>query len=75
MTDARAVNGARSNRLEAALSRLSELEQSTLGQISDVEDVDIAKALIDFNSQQAGYQAALPAGANIVQSSLLDFLR
>ncbi len=73
--DARAVNGARSNRLEAAASRLAELEQSTLGQISDVEDVDIAKALIDFNSQQAGYQAALRAGANIVQSSLMDFLR
>ncbi len=73
--DARAINGARSNRLEAASSRLAELEQSTLGQISDVEDVDIAKALIDFNSQQAGYQAALRAGANIVQSSLMDFLR
>ena len=73
--DARAINGARSNRLEAASSRLSELEQSTLSQISDVEDVDIAKALIDFNSQQAGYQAALRAGANIVQSSLMDFLR
>jgi flagellar hook-associated protein 3 FlgL len=73
--DARAVNGARSNRLEAASSRLAELEQSTLTQISDVEDVDIAKALIDFNSQQAGYQAALRAGANIVQSSLMDFLR
>jgi flagellar hook-associated protein 3 FlgL len=73
--DARAINGARSNRLEGASSRLAELEQSTLGQISDVEDVDIAKALIDFNSQQAGYQAALRAGANIVQSSLMDFLR
>ena len=73
--DARAINGARSNRLEAASSRLAELEQSTLGQISDVEDVDIAKTLIDFNSQQAGYQAALRAGANIVQTSLMDFLR
>jgi len=73
--DVRAVNGARSNRLEAAASRLSELEQSTLDQISDTEDVDIVKALIDFNSQQAGYQAALRAGANIVQTSLMDFLR
>lgn len=71
----RAVNGARSNRLESATSRLAELEQSTLGQISDIEDVDIARALIDFNSQQAGYQAALRAGANIVQTSLMDFLR
>ena len=73
--DVRAVNGARSNRLEAAASRLAELEQSTLSQISDTEDVDIVKALIDYNSQQAGYQAALRAGANIVQTSLMDFLR
>jgi flagellar hook-associated protein 3 FlgL len=71
----RAVNGARSNRLDAAVSRLGELEQATLGQISDIEDVDIARALIDFSSQQAGYQAALRAGANIVQASLMDFLR
>jgi flagellar hook-associated protein 3 FlgL len=73
--DVRAINGARTNRLEAAASRLAELEQSTLSQISDTEDVDIARALIDFNSQQAGYQAALRAGANIVQTSLMDFLR
>jgi flagellar hook-associated protein 3 FlgL len=36
---------------------------------------DIAKSLIDFNSQQAAYQSALRAGASLVQSSLLDFLR
>lgn len=73
--DVRAINGARSNRLDAAASRLTELEQSTLDQISDTEDVDIVKTLIDFNSQQAAYQAAMRAGANIVQTSLMDFLR
>ena len=35
----------------------------------------MAKTLIDFNTQTAAYQAALRAGANIVQSSLMDFLR
>jgi flagellar hook-associated protein 3 FlgL len=71
----RALNGSRQNRLESALTRLSEVEESTLTQLSETEDVDIAKALIDFNSQQAAYQAALKAGANIVQASLMDFLR
>ena len=33
------------------------------------------RRMIDFNSQSAAYQAALHAGANIVQSSLMDFLR
>jgi flagellar hook-associated protein 3 FlgL len=72
---ARALNGARQNRLDAALSRLAEVEESTLKQLSDTEDADIAKTLIDFSSQQAAYQAALKAGASIVQASLMDFLR
>ncbi|HTE63533.1 MAG TPA: flagellar hook-associated protein FlgL [Solirubrobacteraceae bacterium] len=71
----RALNGARQNRLEAALSRLTEVEESTLKQLSETEDVDIAKAMIEFSSQQAAYQAALKAGASIVQPSLMDFLR
>jgi flagellar hook-associated protein 3 FlgL len=71
----RALNGARENRLEAALSRLGEVEESTLKQLSETEDTDIAKTLIELNSQQAAYQAALKAGANIVQASLMDFLR
>jgi flagellar hook-associated protein 3 FlgL len=71
----RAANGARSQRLESALSRLQQSEQSALGQLSDTEDADIAKTLIELNSQTAAYQAALRAGANLVQSSLMDFLR
>lgn len=71
----RALNGAKQNRLDAALSRLTEVEGATLQQLSDTEDVDIAKAMIEFSSQQAAYQAALKAGANIVQASLMDFLR
>ena len=44
-------------------------------QLSNTEDADIAKTMIDFNSQSAAYQASLRAGANIVQASLMDFLR
>jgi flagellar hook-associated protein 3 FlgL len=71
----RALNGARQNRLEAALGRLAEVEGATLQQLSETEDVDIAKAMIEFSSQQAAYQSALKAGANIIQPSLMDFLR
>ena len=75
LLDVRAGNGARSNRLEAALTRLDEVEESTLRQLSATEDADIAETLIELNSQTAAYQAALRAGASIVQSSLMDFLR
>ena len=46
-----------------------------IGQLSQTEDADIAETLIDLNSQTAAYQAALRAGASIVQTSLMDFLR
>jgi flagellar hook-associated protein 3 FlgL len=75
LLELRAANGARTNRLEAALTRLDEVEESTVRQLSSVEDADIAETLIALNSQTAAYQAALRAGASIVQSSLMDFLR
>jgi flagellin-like hook-associated protein FlgL len=34
----------------------------------------MAQTMVDFSMQQAVYQSALHAGANIVQASLLDFL-
>ena len=71
----RARNGAQSNRIEAATTRLAEVEEATTKQLSGTEDADLAKTLITLNSQSAAYQAALRAGANIVQASLLDFLR
>ena len=51
------------------------MEESTLKLLSDAEDADMGKTLIDFSTQQAAYQAALKAGATIVQQSLLDFFR
>jgi flagellar hook-associated protein 3 FlgL len=75
LLELRAANGARTNRLEAALSRLGEVEDATRAQLSATEDADIAKTLIELNSQTVAYQAALRAGASIVQVSLMDFLR
>jgi flagellar hook-associated protein 3 FlgL len=75
LLELRAANGARTNRLESALSRLGEVEDATRAQLSATEDADIAKTLIELNSQTVAYQAALRAGASIVQVSLMDFLR
>jgi flagellar hook-associated protein 3 FlgL len=71
----RATVGATTNRLETAVSRLRELEEASTNDLSKVEDADMAKTLTDFSVQQAVYQSALKTGANIVQNSLLDFLR
>jgi flagellar hook-associated protein 3 FlgL len=75
LTQARATVGATTNRLEAADSRLAQVEESTIKLLSNVEDADMAKTLIDFSMQQNVYQSALRAGSNIIQQSLLDFLR
>ena len=75
LLEMRARNGARTNRLEAASTRLDEIQEALTKQLSDTEDADFAKTMIDLNSQSVAYQAALKSGANIVQSSLMDFLR
>ncbi len=74
LTAARATNGATTNRLSSASDRLAQIEQSTTSLLSDTQDADMAKTMIDFSMQQTVYQSALRAGANIVQASLLDFL-
>ncbi len=71
----RATVGATTNRLETAATRLLELEETSTEQLNQIEGADMAKVLTDFSLQQAVYQSALRTGANIVQNSLLDFLR
>ena len=38
------------------------------------EDADMAKTLITYSQTQTAYQAALQAGAKIIQPTLMDFL-
>lgn len=70
----RADVGARTNRLAFATSRLGGLQTNATQLLSNVEDADMAQTITQYTTQQAAYNAALRAGANIVQSSLLDFL-
>jgi flagellar hook-associated protein 3 FlgL len=67
--------GAMTNRADAAKSRLESLEDLTSQNIDDLTGVDLARALTDFTAQQTAYQAALKVGAQVIQPSLVDFLR
>ena len=58
-----------------AKARLAQVEESTTALLSENEDTDIAKAMIDLTTQQSVYQAALQSGQALIQPSLLDFLR
>ncbi|HYZ82247.1 MAG TPA: flagellar hook-associated protein FlgL [Solirubrobacteraceae bacterium] len=66
--------GATQNRLTLAGTRLEGLQTSDTAALSNDEDVNMAQAITTFSSEQAAFTAALKAGANIVQSSLMDFL-
>jgi len=48
---------------------------SLSGSLAEVESIDLPKTITDLQLQQTAYQAALAAGARVVQSSLVDFLR
>lgn len=71
----RATVGATANRVSVASDRLAESEGTTLKLLNDTESIDLAETMIKISSQQTAMQASLKAGANIVQNSLLDFLR
>lgn len=75
IVDQRAVVGARVSRLETAGSRLDDIEGVMSKLLSETEDADMAKTLIDYSMQQAVYQSALKAGAQLIQPSLIDFIR
>jgi flagellar hook-associated protein 3 FlgL len=68
------VVGARANRLTTATARLQELEEASTKLLSDTEDADMAKTLVEYSTQQAVYQSALKSGASLIQPSLMDFL-
>jgi len=74
VTTTQSTVGARANRLTTALSRLQQAAQSSTGLLSNVEDADMAQTITNYSQQQAVYEAALRAGAQIIQPSLMDFL-
>ncbi|NLW23715.1 MAG: flagellar hook-associated protein FlgL [Clostridia bacterium] len=67
--------GAKMNRLEMVNSRLEDTEVNYTKLLSDNEDVNMAKVIIELTNQENIYRASLAAGARIIQPSLVDFLR
>jgi flagellar hook-associated protein 3 FlgL len=67
--------GARYNRLTQMKQTAQDRMLAVTSQLSDVEDVDLPKAIMEMQLQQTSYQAALAASAKVIQPSLIDFLR
>ena len=67
--------GARTNRMTAIREQLDSTSTNLQGSLSNIQDADIAKTISDFKSQENTYKAALSVGAQIIQPSLIDFIR
>lgn len=67
--------GAKVNRLEKGIDRMKSLDENLTKLLSNVEDVDITKAILDLKMQETAYQAALQAAGRIMTLSLMDYLR
>jgi len=67
--------GARTSRLENALNRLGDLALNFKKLLSTNEDIDLAEVIMQLKEQQSVYETALAAAAQVIQPTLLDFLR
>jgi flagellar hook-associated protein 3 FlgL len=70
-----ATAGSTTDQLRSASTRIESLEVSMTKALSNTYDANIAQVSIEYSNEQAAYSAALRAGANIIQESLLNFLR
>lgn len=75
VVNTRAELGARLNRAEMVENRLLQQQIVAEKTVSDNEDIDFEKAIIDLATQESIHKASLAAGARIIQPTLMDFLR
>ncbi|MEX2291017.1 MAG: flagellar hook-associated protein FlgL [Mycobacteriales bacterium] len=67
--------GARFNRVETMRNAAEDQLLTLTNSLSEAEDIDLPKTIVELQMQEVAYKAALGATARVVQPSLLDFLR
>jgi flagellar hook-associated protein 3 FlgL len=75
LVELQAVAGSATDQLQSALTRNEDLQSSITQALASTDDTNVAATSIAYANEQAAYQAALRAGATIVQESLLNFLQ
>ncbi|HWR56541.1 MAG TPA: flagellar hook-associated protein FlgL [Negativicutes bacterium] len=70
----RSTVGAKYNKMELSLNRLSSANVNITQQIADNDDTDIAYATMQLKLEENVYNAALAVGARVIPPSLVDFL-
>jgi flagellar hook-associated protein 3 FlgL len=66
--------GTTTDQLTMASSTISDMQTSVTSDLSNDEDANMATTETTYSNEEAAFQAALQAGAQIVQTSLMNFL-
>lgn len=66
--------GSKMIRMEIKENIFQDLNLTNTDRLSNIEDADIAEAIIDLKSKELAYQAALASSARIIGLSLVDYL-
>ena len=67
--------GARYNQVEGMRERAESMNVTLTNGLSEIENIDLPRTIVDLQLQEVAYQAALAATARVIQPSLVDFLR
>jgi flagellar hook-associated protein 3 FlgL len=67
--------GARANRIGVQSQIYSAMTIATKENLSEAQDTDMIKAVMELKAKETAYQAALSAAAKTMQLSLVDYLR
>jgi flagellar hook-associated protein 3 FlgL len=74
LNTATAANGFTYNQLQDAVTQQQSLTNLYKGFVSDIQDVDMGKAITNLNQNQVALQAALQVTAQLNKVSLLNYL-
>lgn len=66
--------GAKANRIDVQSQIYSGLKLAAETNLSEVQDTDIVKAIMDLKAKETAYQATLASAAKTMQLSLVDYL-
>ena len=67
--------GARYNQVDGMKARAEDQQVTMKNGLSEVENIDLPKTIVDLQLQEIAYKSALSATSRVIQPSLLDFLR
>lgn len=71
----RADIGARVNRMDLIMNRITDNSVSFTKMLSNSQDADMAEVIMNLKNAENVYKSALSVGARVIQPSLIDFVR